>query len=178
MSRIPLPLYVGDMSQFARALGKQLSGLERAPKHVELLHMLSKANGFRNFQHYKAQQEAAGSVPREKSATPPDLNEVLVRRIIRYFDAAGVLSRWPKKYSHQGICLWVLWARIPARQVFHEQELNGLLRAMHAFGDHALLRRELVDRGLMRRTADGREYRRLERRPSPEAVAVIREVVR
>ena len=55
-----------------------------------------------------------------------------------------------------------------------EEELNRLLRAAHLFGDHALLRRELCDRGLVARTKDGREYRRVERQPSPEARELIR----
>ena len=56
----------------------------------------------------------------------------------------------------------------------NEAEINGALNAEHLFGDHALLRRELVDLGMMARTADGREYRRLEQAPPAEAVALIR----
>jgi hypothetical protein len=37
-----------------------------------------------------------------------------------------------------------------------------------------LLRRELCDHDLLTRTADGRQYRRVERPPSPEALALIR----
>jgi Uncharacterized protein conserved in bacteria (DUF2087) len=53
-------------------------------------------------------------------------------------------------------------------------QLNRNIRANHLFGDYALLRRELCDRGLVSRTADGREYRRVERPPSPEGLALIR----
>lgn len=95
-------------------------------------------------------------------------------RILRYFDETGRLMRWPGKASHRPDCLWVLWSRLPAGAVMHEREVNERLAAEHLFGDHALLRRELVDTGLMRRTYDGREYRRIEQAPPPEAVELIR----
>jgi hypothetical protein len=84
------------------------------------------------------------------------------------------LLRWPGKFSDRQPCLWVLWSRLPPRQTFTEAEISRLLQEHHRFGDHALLRRELVDGGWMTRTADGRVYRRLERRPPPEALALIR----
>jgi hypothetical protein len=68
----------------------------------------------------------------------------------------------------------VLWSRLPPRQAYSEAEINRALNGEHAFGDHALLRRELVDQGLVRRTADGREYRRVEQAPPADAVALIR----
>jgi hypothetical protein len=69
--------------------------------------------------------------------------------------------------------LWVLWSKLPPRQVLSEDEINGILKANHGFRDHALLRRLLCDAGMVARTADGREYRRVERQPTPEAVALI-----
>ena len=172
MSQTPLPLVVGDVSAFAKALGRQLAALERTPGHVELLNMLSRAGGFRNFQHFRAQQAAELRLDAEQPK-PAEVDYVKVRRLIRYFGAGGRLVRWPKKFSHQSLCLWVLWSRIPARRVFTEREISELLQGLHDFGDHALLRRELFDRGLATRTPDGREYRRLERRPPPEAVVLI-----
>jgi hypothetical protein len=71
-------------------------------------------------------------------------------------------------------CLWALWSQIPASRTFTEDELNQRLRALHLFGDHALLRRELCDHDLLSRTADGSQYRRVERQPSPEGLALIR----
>ena len=66
------------------------------------------------------------------------------------------------------LCLWVLWSRIPAGASFTEQEISGVLNHWHVFGDHALLRRALVDYGLMTRTVDGRQYRRIEQQPPAE----------
>ncbi|WP_339037370.1 DUF2087 domain-containing protein [Bradyrhizobium symbiodeficiens] len=52
--------------------------------------------------------------------------------------------------------------------------MKTLLNRQHAFADDALLRRALCDHGLVFRTADGREYRRIERRPPTEATALLR----
>jgi hypothetical protein len=172
MSRTSLSLSVDDVSAFAKALGRQLAALERAPGHVELLNMVSRATGYRNFQHFRAQSEAASRLDVPKPAPAP-VDYRKVKRLMRYFDAEGCFVRWPKKHSHQGLCLWVLWSRIPPRRVFSEREISELLQKEHLFGDYALLRRELFDRGLITRTPDGREYRRLERKPSPEAVELI-----
>lgn len=69
--------------------------------------------------------------------------------------------------------MWGVWTRVPARRVMSEPEINVALERAHTFGDAALLRRSLCDLGLMTRTPDGREYRRVEARPSPEALLLL-----
>jgi hypothetical protein len=102
------------------------------------------------------------------------VDHVALQRLTRYFDAERRLLRWPTKFSHQEPCLWVLWSRLPARQTLSEPEINDLLFANHHFEDPALLRREMKERGMVTRTLDGREYRRMERKPPPLAAALIR----
>jgi len=172
MSKTPLPLHVGDISSFARSLGTQLADCGRTPGHVELLNMLARSSGHKNFQHLRASAlQAAQPVPARPAPEPVD--PARITRLARLFDRAGLLSRWPGKRGMELTCLWVVWSRIPARQVFSEAQLNGLLNTLHSFGDHALLRRGLCDCGLMTRTADGREYRRVELKPSAEALALL-----
>jgi hypothetical protein len=72
--------------------------------------------------------------------------------------------------------LWVIWSKLPARQVLTEKEINLLLNENHLFGDHALLRRWLCDYGMMSRTRDGSEYRRVEKHPPAEALELIRQL--
>ena len=172
MSKTLLPFVVGDISAFASSLRRQLDALERVPGHVEMLNLVVKAGGFRNFQHFRAQQQthAALNTPRP---VPAEINYKLVRQLVRFFDAQGRLIRWPKKFTHRILCLWALWARIPARTDFTERQVCDQLETLHLFGDHALLRRELVDRGMMTRTSDCTRYRRLEVRPPAEAVALL-----
>ncbi|WP_454287808.1 DUF2087 domain-containing protein [Rhizobium arsenicireducens] len=55
-----------------------------------------------------------------------------------------------------------------------ERQVNELVKRRHAFGDHALIRREMVNLKLLSRTADCRSYRRVERRPPADALALIR----
>ncbi|MER2607324.1 MAG: DUF2087 domain-containing protein [Siculibacillus sp.] len=173
MSRTPVPFAVEDLSAFARALAGQLADHDGRPGHVELLNMLARAGNFRNYQHFRAQAEALDRLATPAAPVPP-IDTIRLARIARYFDAEGRLIRWPGKASHRPDCLWVMWSRLPARAVMHEREVNRRLTDEHLFADHALLRRELVDGGLMWRTDDGREYRRLEKSPPPEALALIR----
>jgi hypothetical protein len=173
MSKTLFPLHVDDVSALARSLNHQISGIEHPPSHLEMLNMLARCAGFRNFQHFRAQAEAhAGLMSPDVPSAEVDYVEV--KRLARFFDAKGRLIQWPGKLSQQTQCLWVLWSRLPSRQALSEHQLNQLLLANHQFGDPALLRRELYDHGLASRTPDCREYRRKERRPPPEALALIR----
>ncbi|MBU1002747.1 MAG: DUF2087 domain-containing protein [Proteobacteria bacterium] len=173
MSKTPLPFPVGDISEFARSLRRQLDGLERTPSHVEMLNLLAKAGGYRNFQHFRAQQDAQAAL----DVPPPSPVEVdfkRVQQLVRIFDGQGRLTRWPKKYTLRMLCLWVIWSRIDARGTLSEREISEWLDEQHLFGDYALLRRELVDNGLVTRTADGRQYRRIELQPPAEALELLR----
>jgi hypothetical protein len=171
MSRTPLPLHVGDISAFARSLGGQLADCGRTPGHVELLNMLARSSGHKNFQHLRASAlQAAQPSP---AGQPEPVNPARLTRLARLFDRNGQLSRWPGKRGMEEPCLWVVWSHIPARQTFSETQLNDLLNTLHSFGDHALLRRGLIDCGMMTRTPDGREYRRVELKPSAEALALL-----
>ena len=178
MSRTPLPFATSDISALARSLARQSADHDGAPGHVEWLNMLARAAGFSNFQHFRAQAEARERLEAPPPPPPEPIDMVRLARIARYFDEAGRLIRWPGKASHRPDCLWVMWSRMPAGEVLHEREVSERLAAEHLFGDHALLRRELVDAGLMRRTIDGREYRRIEQAPPAEARELIRLVSR
>lgn len=173
MSKTVLPFAVEDISAFTRSFRRQLDGVGTLPTHVEMLNLLVKAGGFRNFQHFRAQHESLKKLESPKS-TPPELNLKLVKRMMRFFDEDGQLIRWPKKFSERMICLWVMWSRIPAKKFFSEKQISDLLDKEHLFGDYALLRRELVDRRMMDRTADGSQYKRLEIRPPLEALELLK----
>ncbi|MFG1418287.1 DUF2087 domain-containing protein [Xanthobacter sp. V0B-10] len=181
MSRPVFPLAADDISAFARALRGQLARCDHLPSHLELLNMLARAGGHRNFQHFRAVAEGAeDATPR--AVQPPagpvaePVDEKRVERVARLFDAEGRLTRWPGKESWRHLCLWALWSTLPAGETFAEREINARLNARHLFEDHALLRREMADRGMVWRTADGRAYRRIEQRPPAEARALIRRV--
>jgi hypothetical protein len=177
MSRTVFPFAVGDISALARRLNTEIGAREAKPGHLELLNMLARGAGFRNFQHFRAAATAEDRLE-QLPAMPEVVDHARVEQAARHFDADGRLVRWPAKVSHQALCLWVLWSRLAPRQVFTEAQINKLLQALHLFGDYAILRRELFGYGLVSRTKDGREYRRVERQPPREAVELLRRVRR
>jgi hypothetical protein len=168
MSRQMLSLSIADLSAFAKSLREQLSKRDEKPGQVDMLNMLARAAGFRNYQHFKAVTEAA------PKADPVDLT--LVEKVARHFDADGVLLRWPGKNRLQPLCLWALWARMEPGRDYADRENTALLNAWASFGDHALLRRAMVDMGYVTRTPDGRTYRRIEQKPPAELSALLKRI--
>lgn len=171
MPRTEVPLHAADIASFARSLGRELKRsheqVQRPPGHVELLNMLARAAGFRNFQGLRARPVAPAA------AAGPALTPTAAKAL-RQFDTQGRLTRWPIKYSVQRLMLWGLWMRFDARRRYSEREVNELLNAWHLFGDHCTLRRELVNMKLLTRKSDGSEYRKLPQRPDAEVVALLR----
>ncbi|WP_119677488.1 DUF2087 domain-containing protein [Indioceanicola profundi] len=175
MSKEFLPFQAADISALAKSLRTQLAGHDGQPGHVEMLNMLARSAGYRNFQHFRAQLEARQRLEAAPEP-PPAVDFVKLAKLARFFAADGRMIRWPSKFSHQEPCLWVLWSRLPPRRTFTEPEMNVLLAEQHMFGDHVLLRREMVNYRMIGRTTDGRSYWRIEREPPAEAVALIRQV--
>ena len=171
MSKLHVPFATADITALARSLREQLGKLDHTPSHVEMLNMLARASGHANFQHLRADAQAQARLTTEVPEEPIDHSRV--EKVLRHFDDAGVMIRWPSKTNHQMLCLWVIWSRIPAEQRFSERELNQFIIDAHSFGDHALLRRSLVDARMLARTPDGRLYRRIEKKPEPDALALL-----
>lgn len=169
MPKTLIPFSTDDVSALAKSLRAQLTSRATPPSHVEMLNMLARATGHRNFQHFRSQ---AGRSPVREQPAPPE--PALVLRALRYFDERGRLMSWPARTSLQNLCLWVVWSKIPPQRTFDEREISALLGTVHLFGDHAILRRTMCQLGLMTRTADGRDYRRVEQPPTPEGAALIR----
>lgn len=169
MSKTIFPFFAQDISAVARALRVGIEAKGRELGHVQILNILARAAGFRNYQHFRTDAQAGAQKPPASA-----VDQALVQRLTRAFDSEGRLLRWPSKASHQTLCLWVLWSRLDAGELYTERQISGFLNRHHLFKDHALLRRELSDQGLVLRTADGSQYRRLEKRPPPEALALIR----
>lgn len=160
MSQQLTPLFIADVSAFSKSLRKSLDDQPATPGQAAMLALIAKAAGYRNHQHLKAE-------------TPAQLDELALKRAMRVFDANGKMARWPKQTKVQGLCLWPFWARLPAHRDLSEKEVNAVLQDGLAFNDHVLLRRSLIDHKLAERTIDGRVYRRIEQKPTPEALALF-----
>lgn len=179
MPREAIPFAAADISALAKSLRAQLASRQSPPGHVEMLNILARAAGHRNFQHLRAREPA--QVPASEPLEPPpepDVDLAQIERVAGHFDAQGRMVRWPSKTSHQELGLWVIWAQLPAGRSMTEREVSGLIQALHLFGDHAILRRCLFNSGLLSRTLDCRDYRRIERKPPADAASLIRRVLR
>lgn len=169
MTRSPLPLRADDLSTFARALSTQLG--DTSPSHLSLMNMLARSAGFQNVQHMRAVHAAGSRLARETA--PPPGDHRLVARALRQFDGAGRLTGWPARRAVQTLALHALWSVIPPETAMTETEVNALLGAEHLFGDPATLRRTMISCGLLSRSPDGSNYRRIEQAPPPEARELI-----
>ncbi len=175
----------------------------RLPGHVEMMNLLARGAGKRNLQELKAEAARAApaqaSAP-DDTSTPPaagpadiwfDAPELLdpvttpvaglsprlserAAKTLKCFDFSGRLTRWPPKLSQQRLAMWVLWMRFDVRRVYTENEVNQVLKAWHGFGDHATLRRELINHQLMTRKSDCSEYRKLPQWPDEEVQGLLR----
>lgn len=166
MSKDVIRLTIPDVSDFAKHLRAQLGGASGGvPGHVEMLNLLAKAAGFRNFQHLRNQNPPA-----------PAIDQRRVDRALRYFDGCGRWRDWPGKRSVRELCLWVIWARLPARQSWREQQISALIHEECVFRDAAQIRRSLIEMGLLTRNPDGTGYARVEREIDPQGAALLRQL--
>ncbi|HTO90737.1 MAG TPA: DUF2087 domain-containing protein [Candidatus Sulfotelmatobacter sp.] len=175
MPRELVPFATSDLSAFARSLVRSLAerGEPSPPGHVEMLNLIARAAGHRNYQALRAALEApAAPLAAEDRAPLPPLSEN-ARKTLKQFDTRGRLVRWPTKFSVQKLAMWVLWTRFDSRRVYTEKEVNAVLKSANAFGDHVTLRRELVDHRLLARKSDCSEYWKLPARPDAETRALL-----
>ena len=85
----------------------------------------------------------------------------LQAELVNYLDAEGHLKEWPSRRNKgrfQQLALAYLAAQFQPGMRYSEKEVNALLNQHHTFGDTALLRRELFERGLVNRVRDGSAY--------------------
>ena len=174
MPREPISFAVTDLSVFARALSRALADREPGdpPSHVEMLNLLARASGHRNFQALRAARRAPATPLAAEDRTPLPLSPH-ARKALRLFDSRDRMTQWPSRFAVQRLAMWILWSRFELRRVYTEKEVNAVLKAANLFEDHVTLRRELINHHLMSRTSDCTEYRKLAARPDDEARAVL-----
>ena len=79
-------------------------------------------------------------------------------RIDQYLDSEGKITRLPRKPAPKLVLLTYLAERFEPGRLYTEPEINALCDANHTFNDYFLLRRELVESGLLCRKRDGSQY--------------------
>ena len=164
MTKELFSMRIDDVSSFARTLGQALherhANRPAPPGQVELLNLIARARGERNWQALRRSiGNASSAAPSEPlaarrapgrrpvaEALPLSVN---ARKALAHFDDEARLSRWPVKFSIQKLVMWVLWTRFDAKRAYTESEVNAVLKAANAFADHVTLRRELINHRLM-----------------------------
>ena len=190
-----IPYAVADISTLAKSLRASLDGVEKLPGQVQMLNWLAKAAGYQNYQSLVAKSvslrarsnsvDAVGSLSDiavvAKLARPKAPNIELdielsahAAKALTQFDIDGKLMRWPHKFTVQRIAMWGLWIRFDSKRKYSEKDVNSVLNAWHLFGDHATLRRELVNMDLLARKADCSVYWKQPQQPSDEIQAFLR----
>ncbi len=113
--------------------------------------------------------ERRGFQPCEPYVPNPESDVIYMSRPIgvfaeapfgKYLDWAGRIADLPESLHNpatQG--LWgYLAGHFEPKRIYREPEVNAILDSLSLDGDPARLRRELVDRGCLNRTPDGRQY--------------------
>ena len=190
MTRLLVPLSAPDVSAFTKTLKSFLDERHASgkapPSHVELLNLLARAAGMRNFATLKKVVPAA---PPSEEVQPTRMtsenNESVdtvnlasmsatVRKALIQFDDTGRLVRLPNKLSVQQMTMWALWTKFAANRKYTEREVNAIVNGFHTFGDQATLRRELVNMKLLGRKSDCSEYWKEPHCPSKEMQDFLR----
>ena len=86
------------------------------------------------------------------------MEEEMIRKYRYLLSEDGKVRRWPKKNHEKQFVLEYLQSKFARETRIPEKQVNAIIQEWHLFEDHALLRREMFERGLMNRTRDGREY--------------------
>jgi hypothetical protein len=81
--------------------------------------------------------------------------------IHRFINNYGLINQWPKKQADKELVLAYLSTKFNFDHSYNELEINNILKSWHTFGDWALLRRELFERGYLDRNRSGNNYKRL-----------------
>ena len=82
-------------------------------------------------------------------------------RISQFLDDEGRIIQLPKKHSTRCAVLAYLAGKFEPGAEYTEHQVNGICNSWHTFGDPCLIRRELVDNGLLGRESDCSRYWRV-----------------
>lgn len=82
----------------------------------------------------------------------------MTQGITAYLNDDGVLIQWPAKYHKKRDVIAYLASKFDSDKTYDEQDVNLVLRRWSDYADYPLLRRALVDFGLLTRDAYGPTY--------------------
>ncbi|HPH66087.1 MAG TPA: DUF2087 domain-containing protein [Kofleriaceae bacterium] len=175
-SRTPaLAFSAPSISALAKSLCAQLADAPTTPTHVQMLNLLARAAGHRNYQAFRAAAVLApvAPPPTPVPAAPAVALSTHATKARSHFDEQGRLIRWPSRYAVQRFAIWSLWLRFDPKRQYTEREVNAVLNAWATFGDPVTLRRELINMKLLARKPNGAAYWKQAQRPEPDVQAFL-----
>jgi hypothetical protein len=78
--------------------------------------------------------------------------------IVLRFLSEGRIIQLPKKAAHRRLVLNYLVSKFEIGTEYTEGQVNVLIDEWHTFGDYFVLRRELIDSGMLKRLPNGSKY--------------------
>ena len=75
-----------------------------------------------------------------------------------FLNAEGKITKLPQKRNARHAVLAYLAEKFEQDHTYTEREINAICDEWHTFGDYFLLRRELVESGLLARKRDCSQY--------------------
>lgn len=78
--------------------------------------------------------------------------------LTKFQDTEGRLTLFPTKRRYKVISLFYLATKFEPDVFYTEKQINEIIEANHTFQDKWLLRRELINLGLLCRLTDGSKY--------------------
>lgn len=79
-------------------------------------------------------------------------------RIAPFLDGQGRVTLFPQKRAKRAAVLRYLAEKFETDRSYTEKEVNDICLAWHTFNDYFLVRRSLVEEGLLSRKPDGSCY--------------------
>lgn len=155
-----ISINIPDISGFAKLLKKEIDTKNGNLSHVEILNIIARICGNKNFQQLRASTIPNSEVPNMVLEDEEKANANL-KKLKRYLNENFQVKTLPSKLSQQELIIYYIWAFIEKNKIFNEIELNKYLNKFHTFGDCALLRRYMFEYGLLSRSKDCSDYKKL-----------------
>jgi DNA-binding transcriptional ArsR family regulator len=115
-----------------------------------LLFLTGQLLSSRNAQAVGLETAAAQQLSQVQAGAPPALRDLM--------DEQGRITRWPGKLKDQEVLLRFLIEKFEPERDYGERQVNELLQTWYLDADFVLVRRSLIDAGLLLRTRDGARY--------------------
>lgn len=77
--------------------------------------------------------------------------------VLRFLDGEQI-KQLPVKQTHKLYVLQYLATKFETEKEYTEAQVNAIIDEWHTFGDYFILRRALVDSGLLKRLPNGSKY--------------------